>query len=218
MRTTLILSISLIALFSSTVLLNGIWGILSPEEIRSTLDVLKENPKLLACVIFTVLAIDSLLAVPTITTVVLAGYFLGPLAGGLVSSLGILMAGSICFWGARFCGMFNIASVQKRAQVTATVGRVGPVPLLLSRAAPMLPEVLSILAGAGGMPAARYYVYFCIGNVPFAFLAAWAGSSSSFEKPWPALLVGVGLPALTALLLIARRLAQRRRGAILFLG
>lgn len=214
MRTTLTFAVVLGLLFASTVVINAAYGILSPEHVRAVFETVVRNPIMLAGVVVAVLAIDSVLAVPTITTVVLAGYFLGPFWGGLMSTIGILAAGSICFWGARLCGESRFVPPRKRVRIIETVGTIGPAPLMLSRIAPILPEVLSALAGAGGMPAARYYLYFAAGNVPFAFLAAWAGSISSLERPWPALVVGVGFPTLGAALLIYRRWTGIRRAYV----
>ncbi|WP_181919362.1 TVP38/TMEM64 family protein [Alkalilimnicola ehrlichii] len=213
MKTTLVFAFLLALLFTGLAAINVSIGFLSPDHVRATLDALMQSPVLLGLAIFLVLAVDSLLAVPTITTIVLAGYLLGPFWGGLVASLGVLTAGSICYWGARCFGETRFVPARHRARVIETVGSVGPAPLMLSRISPLLPEVLSALAGTGRMSAKRYYLYFAIGNVPFSFLAAWAGSISSLERPWPALAVGVGLPTLGATYLIYRRFAGKRRAA-----
>lgn len=210
MRATLLFALLLAGCFALTATINLALGVLSAEDVRAALALLARNQALLAAAVVAVLAIDSLLAVPTVTTVVLAGYFLGPALGGLSSTLGILAAGSICFWAGRFGAGRRLISPATLSRVAATVGHSGPTPLLMSRAAPILPEVLSVLAGAGGMPASRYYLYFALGNVPFAFLAAWSGSVSSLDRPWPALIVGVGLPALGGLFVTYRRLTRGR--------
>ncbi|MCR9145045.1 MAG: VTT domain-containing protein [bacterium] len=192
----------LVGVFSTSFLLNSIYGWITPESVSASLEALRSSPNAtlwLACIVIGVLAIDSVLAVPTITTIILSGYFLGPIAGGLAASAGVLLAGMICFFGSRFGGdrFFNaIVSPDEGARLKAWFESAGGLALLLSRSLPMLPEVLSCIAGMSGMRTASYLMLFAFGNIPFAFLAAWAGSRSSFEKPWPALLVGIGLPAL----------------------
>jgi uncharacterized membrane protein YdjX (TVP38/TMEM64 family) len=152
-----------------------------------------------------VLAVDSVLAVPTITTVVVAGYLLGPFWGALGSFVGMMLAGSICYWGGRWFGAGRWVKREDTADV-----EVGPVALLVARSAPMLPEVLSALAGSARMRADRYYLYFGLGNLPFAVLVAYAGSVSSLEHPWPAIAAGMAVPVAGAAVVWWRRVSARR--------
>ena len=203
----------LVGVFSTSFILNLHFQWITVESVRETLEALRASPHAalwIALVVIAVLSIDSVLAVPTITTIVLAGYFLGPVQGGTSASIGILIAGSICFWGSRLGGerfLRKIVAEDEARRLRVWFENSGGLALLLSRALPMLPEVLSCLAGMSGMKAARYYLLFALGNVPFAFLAAYAGSRSSLDKPWPALVVGMGVPAVAYLIwfLLGRR-------------
>ncbi len=192
----------LIAVFSTSFALNLVFGWITAESVNATLSALRSSPNAtvwLAAVVVAVLAVDSVLAVPTITTIILAGYFLGPVAGGFAASGGVMFAGAICFFGSRLGGerfFHAIVSPEEGARLKAWFASAGGLALLLSRSLPMLPEVLSCIAGMSGMRAVSFFALFAAGNIPFVFLAAWAGSESSFEKPWPALLVGMGMPAL----------------------
>jgi uncharacterized membrane protein YdjX (TVP38/TMEM64 family) len=86
---------------------------------------------------------------------------------------------------------------------------IGAAALLVARAAPMLPEVLSALAGSRRMRADRYYLYFGLGNLPFAVLLSYAGSVSTLERPWPAIAAALVVPAAGAAFMLWRRLSRR---------
>jgi len=208
MSTTLKAALLLTLAFASTFILNLALGWFAPSDIQAWLQATAERPALVFAGVVGVLAVDSVLAVPTMTTIIVGGHLLGPVLGSTAAMVGLLLAGSICYWGARLVGATRMVSPEAITRVQRTVGSVGPGPLLLSRALPILPEVLSALAGAGRMPAHRYYLWFAVGNVPAAVLGAVAGSRSTLDAPWPALVVGIGLPAVTGLVL----LLTRRRG------
>lgn len=204
----------LIFVFAITAFVMALLLDLNADQVRGWLIKSKERPSLVFVAVVLVLAVDSVLAVPTITTVVFAGYLLGPLLGGLSSIIGILLAGSFCYWGGRFAGLSRWVKPETAEDVRRSVGQVGPLPLLLARASPMLPEVLSAMAGAGSMPASRYYLYFLLGNLPFSFAVAYAGSVSTLERPWPALVVGVGIPASMMLVFLVRRRSRKSASAM----
>ncbi|HEX8697902.1 MAG TPA: SDR family NAD(P)-dependent oxidoreductase [Myxococcaceae bacterium] len=205
MSTTLKAALVLALAFASTFTLNLAFGWLAPSDIQAWLEAAAERPALVFAGVVGVLAIDSVLAVPTMTTIIVGGHLLGTVLGSAAAMVGLLLAGSICYWGARLVGATRLVSPEAIARVQRTVGSVGPGPLLLARALPILPEVLSALAGAGRMPARRYYLWFALGNVPAAVLGSVAGSESTLDAPWPALVVGIGLPALTGLALLLTR-------------
>jgi uncharacterized oxidoreductase len=214
MSTTLKAALLLALAFASTFSLNLAFGWLAPSDIQAWLQAAAARPALVFAGVVAVLAVDSVLAVPTMTTIIVGGHLLGPVAGSAAAMVGLLLAGSICYWGARLVGATRWVSPESLERVRRTVGAVGPVPLLLSRALPILPEVLSALAGAGRMPAHRYYAWFALGNVPAAVLGAVAGDRSTLDAPWPALVVGLGLPALTALALVLTRKRGRLESSI----
>jgi uncharacterized membrane protein YdjX (TVP38/TMEM64 family) len=170
---------------------------------------MRERPVLVASMVVVLLCVDSLLAIPTAMTVLVAGYVLGPWLGALAASAGLLSCGSVCFWGARRFGASRFADAATLARVEHSVGKVGPFPLIVCRSLPILPEALSVLAGFGAMRASRYYLYFALGSLPFAFVMAYAGSISSFDRPWPALVTALGVPLFGIAMLLARR-ARRR--------
>lgn len=213
MKSALRAALLLLAVFAGTALVLALVLDFDASDVRRWLVASRERPGLVVVAIVALLAVDSVLAVPTVTTVVVAGYLLGPLWGALSSFAGLMLAGSICYWGGRIAGPRRWLKTRSADEISGGVGEVGPAPLLVARAAPMLPEVLSALAGAGRMPAERYYLFFGLGNLPFALLVAYAGSVSSLERPWPAIAAGVAVPAAGAAVLLWRRFARRPAGA-----
>ncbi|HVJ15347.1 MAG TPA: VTT domain-containing protein [Polyangiaceae bacterium] len=201
LRTALIL----LAVFAGAALILGLLVDFDAGDVRRWLVASRERPGLVFAAVVALLAVDSVLTVPTIGTVLAAGYLLGPFWGALGSFTGMMLAGSICYWGGRIVGSRRWTSSD------AAVSEVGPAALLVARSAPMLPEVVSAMAGSGRMRPHRYYLYFGLGNLPFAVLVAYAGSVSTLERPWPAIVAGVAVPAAGAAFVLWRRFSSTRR-------
>jgi len=193
MKYTVRVALVLMLGFLGITALNFAGGWLDADDARSLLVSLQERPLLVGALVVGVLAVDSLLSVPTMATAAIAGHLLGPWWGSLSASIGVVVAGSICFGVAR---PFRTSAATERMR--NEVGAVGPLPLLFSRALPMLPEVLSAMAGLAGMPFRRFLLWFALGNVPFVVAAAFAGSVSGIDRPWPAVFAAIGLPLLAA--------------------
>jgi len=192
--------------FAAVTALNLVWGWFDADDVRRVLESASDRPVLVGTLVVGVLAVDSLLSVPTMGTAALAGYLLGAWWGAACSSIGVMFAGSICYFGARLFGGGRAGE-----QVRAEVGGVGATPLLFSRALPMLPEILSAIAGVARMPYRRYAFWFALGNVPWVVLAAFAGSRSGVDRPWPAITAAIGIPLLLAAAYAARRYSMTMR-------
>lgn len=211
MKSELRTALTLLALFAAVAIALGLLVDFDAGDVRRLLEASRQRPVLVFALVIAVLAVDSVLTVPTITTVLAAGYLLGPWWGALASFSGVMSAGSICYWGGRAWGAARWLKGQA-VDVTADEREreVGAAALLVARAAPMLPEVLSALAGSRRMPAERYYLYFALGNLPFAVLLSYAGSVSTLERPWPAVAAALVVPAAGAAFMLWRRLSRRR--------
>ena len=59
---------------------------------------------------------------------------------------------------------------------------LGPLSLLLCRAAPMLPEITSCLAGTTRMPFWKYVLYYALGSLPYSAIAVYSGSISTVDN------------------------------------
>ena len=205
-RSFVFVSAGLLAVFCAGFVLNSIFGWITIEGVRAALTKLHAEPRSaiwIAGAVILLLSVDSLLSVSTLATVTLAGFFLGPVLGGSVSSVGLLAAGSLCFFGSRYGGpkiLRHLSTDASSDRLKQWFAAHGGLALILARAVPMLPELLSCLAGLSKMRVPAFYFYFSLGSIPYAFLAAWAGSQSSLEYPWPAVLTGIAIPALSTLI------------------
>lgn len=184
--------------FASTFLLLTLTGVLTLEKIQGWLEAARSiNPWLLAALVVGLLFSDIVIAVPTLSVMILAGYFLGAFTGTLASFTGLMLAGSVGYWASgRYGNMLFFRLVkdpQQRAEAIDTFQQHGPVMILLSRALPMLPEVSACLAGLTGMKFIRFVGLWIISILPYAALANYSGSISSLQNPMPAIYTAIGL-------------------------
>lgn len=188
------------SLFALTFIAGRLLGILTVENVKEWLELAADiDPIWLAGTVILLLFIDLFVAVPTLTITILAGYFLGFPAGAAAAFAG-MSAAAFCgytiskVWGDRPIA-FLVRDAADRKDMAETFQRNGPVMILLSRAAPIVPEVTACMAGATNMKFSHYLLYFSLSTLPYVLIAAYAGSISSFESPQPAILAIIFLYA-----------------------
>lgn len=196
MKQLIQIALTLAGVFIALFLLMRLTGVFSSDDIKLWLAQAAQLDKLyVAGIIVLLLVSDLLIAVPTMATCILAGYFLGFFWGGLTASLGMLMAGSIGFGICRRYGANLLSKIypdpEKLKEMQQLFYNQGSKVILISRALPMLPEICACLAGANHMPYGRFIVFFALATLPYAFIAALAGSHSSLSNPTPALATAV---------------------------
>lgn len=201
MRALIKIMLILVAIFVTIFIFGRVLGILTLENIRFILtEAAKVEIAYLVMVVIILLFADIILSIPTLTVIILAGYFLGFPLAVLSSYIGMASALFTAYFISRKWGERAIAWVVKdeaeRADMRDTFSRNGPAMILLSRAAPMVPEVCACLAGATGMKLGRYMLFFTLSTLPYACIAAYAGSISSVDDPKPAIFAMLFLYAL----------------------
>jgi len=153
---------------------------------------------------------DLFLPVPATAVMSAAGYVYGVWAGGAISAIGSFLAGGAAYelcvgWGhaasAKIVGATDLARGERLFQER------GAWLVALSRALPVLPEVIACLAGLTRMPRRKFYAALACGSLPMGFIYAAIGASGQ-EWPGTALLLSACLPAL--LWLFAQRLIRTR--------
>ena len=185
------------AFFACLLGLGYISGLLQPEAIGATLLASQDSaPLAIGFMIAGLLFIDIFISVPTLSTVLIAGFLLGPVIGAAFSIAGLVMAGLAGYglshlYGAR---LFHYVMRQPEEQAKARLAfaKYGFWMILAARSVPMLPEICACLAGLTGMRFWRFLAAWLLGAVPYALIAAYAGSASSFDNPAPALLMIAG--------------------------
>ncbi|MEQ9308989.1 MAG: VTT domain-containing protein [Balneolaceae bacterium] len=186
------------AFFTFTLLVFKVLGILSVDDIKFWLEeAMTISPWIVGLIILLLMMVDLFIAIPTLSLTILSGFFLGLELGVLYSTLGMLTAGTMGYVISRFHGekLLNFVSKDEAQikEMKELFSRFGPFSLMLCRAAPMLPEVTSCLAGVTKMSYPKYVLFYMIGTLPYSIIAAYSGSISSVENPSPAIFTFIGI-------------------------
>jgi len=198
MKTLLKVMLVIALAFASTFILGRALGILTEDNVRLWLETAST---LSAWIVFAVavglLFIDLFVAVPTLTIVILSGFFLGFEVGLLAAMTGSALAAfigyALCWrWGEPALARV-IRDDRQRAEMREAFAAHGPGMILLARAAPILPEVTACMAGITRMALARFAMFWVIGTLPYMAIAAYAGSVSTIDDPMPAIYAALGL-------------------------
>lgn len=185
-------------LFASTFIFLNATGVITLEGIKALLyKAQNASPLIIGIVISLLLFADLFVAMPTLTIMILSGYFLGPIAGACFSIGGLLLAGfvgyGISHWqGDRLLG-YLLKNEEERNKAITAFKQHGLVTILLSRAVPILPEVSACMAGLTKMPLIQFVPAWLISTIPYATIAAHAGSISTTSNPQPAIFTALGM-------------------------
>ena len=192
------LMLILALLFASTFLVLNKTGVISIERIQYWLNLADViSPLIIGSFVIVLLFADLFVAMPTLTIMLLSGFFLGPVAGAGFSITGLLLAGFTGYGLSHRYGDRVIKYVVKdeadRNDAAQAFKRHGVTTILLSRAVPILPEVSACMAGLTRMPLRKFIPTWTISTVPYAIIASYAGSISSASAPQPAIYTAIGL-------------------------
>ena len=188
----------LMAIFTSTLLLIKFSGVLTVDDIKQLFETLKSQPSyILGSIIILLLLVDLFIAVPTMTVIILAGYFVGFELAVLYTFIGLLLASLTGYFLSKKYGlkMLNKLSTDQEQieQMKELFNKHGILVLILSRAVPMLPEISACLAGTCSMSIKRFLTAWSLGTIPYLTVIAYAGSISKLDNPMPAIYAGIGI-------------------------
>ena len=152
---------------------------------------------------------DLLLPIPATGVMTALGVVYGTWLGAAVGATGSALAALLGYGLARLGGQAGsrwIADEEEVRRFRAFFDRWGGAGIIVSRMLPILPEVMSILAGLAPMRFGRFLAALLLGTIPAAILFAWLGSASA-KAPWYGTIAAVLLPLVLwpILLLIVRR-------------
>ena len=198
MKPLLRIILVLAVIFASTFVIIRLTGVLTEDDIKAWLEAATNiNPWYVVSAVVLILAIDIFIAVPTLTTCILSGYFLGFIRGGLTASVGLLAAGLIGYWLSRSLGekvlKIIIRCEEKWEEAKTTFAQYGLAMIMLSRSSPIFSEVCACMAGMTRMKLTKFFLAWSVNSIPYALIAAYSGSISSFENPKPAIYTMIGL-------------------------
>lgn len=148
---------------------------------------------------------DLVLPIPATAVMSAAGYLYGGAIGGLLSAAGSFCAGMAGYGLARAFGRgvaVRLAGETELAAHETLFRRSGPWLVAASRWLPLLPEVISCLAGLTRMPFRVFALSLACGALPMGFTYAAIGAAGQ-ENPRLAIALSILAPPL--LWLVARR-------------
>jgi uncharacterized membrane protein YdjX (TVP38/TMEM64 family) len=147
---------------------------------------------------------DLFLPVPTTVVMGAMGAVMGVVAAAFWGWLGLSLAGLLGYGLARISGRRwgdRLATPEEQTRYRRLFDRWGGLAVVLSRMLPILPEVLSVLAGLYGMRARNFFFAVILGSIPPAIIFAWLGQQAK-THPGPALWALVALTGILWLLYV----------------
>jgi uncharacterized membrane protein YdjX (TVP38/TMEM64 family) len=198
MKDLLKVAVIMALLFASTFVLMQSTGLVTEAGVRNFLNRAYDiHPAWMAVIVIGLLMLDLLIAIPTMTTILLAGYFMGPLLGGLASAAGLMLLGTNGYgMGWRFGRHILLRLFKDDVRlkgIEIAFARNDLLVLFVCQALPILPELSCTLAGISRMRFIRFLFGYAVGVVPFAFIVAYAGSISTLREPGPAIYTAIGV-------------------------
>jgi uncharacterized membrane protein YdjX (TVP38/TMEM64 family) len=139
---------------------------------------------------------DLFLPIPATPVMSAAGYLYGALLGGLLSAAGSFAAGMAGYGLCRAFGRgiaVRLAGEQELEEHRTLFQRSGPWLVAASRWLPLLPEVVSCLAGLTRMPLRVFALSLACGAIPMGFVYAAIGAAGQ-EHPALALTLSITVP------------------------
>ncbi|MFN6269651.1 MAG: TVP38/TMEM64 family protein [Akkermansiaceae bacterium] len=140
---------------------------------------------------------DLFLPIPGTIVMSALGAVYGFWIGGLLSAIGSMLAGMSGY----AVGRFFKESFAKRwlgekdfEKGKSLFERGGAWVVAMSRALPILPEVLACMAGLLRMPFGKFVIALACGSVPMGFLFAWIGAIGREQPAW-GFAFSLGVPA-----------------------
>lgn len=142
------------------------------------------------------LVADLFLPMPGTIVMAALGYVYGPWMGGLIALVGEMLATFAGYGVGRMMGEKLVRrwlGDKDYERGKKFFGGKGGWAVAFSRSLPILPEVVSCMAGISRMPLGRFTLAAFCGNLPMAFAFAAIGASGK-DAPWWAIAASIALP------------------------
>ncbi len=124
---------------------------------------------------------DLFLPIPAPPIMAAMGTLYGTIIGGLITTTGSILAGLCAYGLSRLLGLRAarfLASQSELANLQRFFDSWGAAGIIASRALPVIPELMTILAGLAKMHFGRFMLSLALGSVPVGFALAWLGEST----------------------------------------
>ena len=183
-------------------------------SFTDTVERLRESSLLtVAVTILALLIVDSVLPVPSVPLIALAGSVFGTVTGSLLTIVGSMGCSAVSYAIGRFASPLlrrRFVSDDELREMQEWGDRHGRWMLVLSRALPVMTETAGISAGIAQMPLGRFLWYTLLGTAPVCVVLVVAGSYAESAKD---ILAIAALGALIPIVLVyvVRRIVRRRQ-------
>lgn len=157
---------------------------------------------------------DLFLPIPAPPVIATVGLVYGMFWGGLIGTVGLMLAGLVAYGLARLAGRRAarlLASDEEIADLQTFFNTWGVGGIIASRAMPVAPEVLTFMAGLARMRLGRFLAALAMGSIPMGFLLAWAGHAAGTSSRLLLVLTLVPAGLWCVYLVWVPRLRSRRR-------
>lgn len=151
-------------------------------DTGAILDFIRSDSPWAALLGITAMAVDLVIPFPAHAIMTNFGLTQGWFIGGLLGSVGTFSAGLLAYWLCRLVGqraVVFIAGDGDAVRLTSFFERYGLWSIAASRWIPLVPEVVSSLAGATRMSQSRFLAGNLIGSLSVGFAYGTLGSMSS---------------------------------------
>ena len=148
---------------------------------------------------------DLVLPVPNTPLMTLAGAMYGWWLGALIAAAGSILAGLVAYGLAYLLGhkgIDRIANPTEREQFQEFFDKWGMMGIAASRAMPVMPEVLTVLAGLARMHFGRFCAALVIGALIVCVPLAWLGERASESLETVSIVVGLATLAVWGIYLV----------------
>ena len=155
---------------------------------------------------------DLFLPIPAPPIMAAMGTLYGTMVGGLIATTGSILAGLCAYGLSRLLGLKAarfLAGESELADLQRFFDSWGAAGIIASRALPVVPEVMTILAGLAKMHFGRFMLSLALGSIPVGFALAWVGRTT--ETSSTLLLVLTLVPAVGWCIYVAATGRRRRK-------
>lgn len=124
---------------------------------------------------------DLFLPIPAPPIMAAMGAIYGAMWGGIIAAVGSILAGLVAYVLARAIGIKAaryLASDDELEKFQHFFDTWGGGGIIASRSLPVMPEVLTLLAGLAKMHFGRFFLSLLLGSVPVGFAMAWVGKKA----------------------------------------
>lgn len=171
------------------------WGLLSDRErVRQVVEDFGPGAPLVYVLLLVAQAVLAPLPAPAVAAA--GGYIFGTFWGFILTWLGVLLGGGLCFWISRLFGREYVTRSERFTGLDRRIEEHGAILVFALRLLPLVSfDALSYAAGLTGISFPRFLVATALGSAPGTFVFVYLGGI----RPGPGLYVALGGLAVLAL-------------------